>query len=162
MSEIMLQKSLSALSLLKQAAAAVQAQQSERRSDRPLMGRTTSDYVAFPFSSRRRSRENTSVLSSVSSSGLASPNTCEKHIHFNEQVEQCIALEMKGEDDEEADSYAISDDYDSDSDDGALMMKRSNSKRKFPMLSKRSATPRNSFSTDSKTIAMLPSTTLKY
>jgi hypothetical protein len=162
MSEIMLQKSLSALSLLKQAAAAVQAQQSERRSDRPLMGRTTSDYVAFPFSSRRRSRQNTSVLSSVSSSGLASPNTCEKHIHFNEQVEQCIALEMKGEDDEEADSYAINDDYDSDSDDGALMMKRSNSKRKFPMLSKRSATPRNSFSTDSKTIAMLPSTTLKY
>ena len=80
----------------------------------------------------------------------------EKHIHFNEQVEQCIALEMKGEDDEEADSYAIHDDYDSDSDDGAIMMKRSNSKRKLPMLSKRSTTPRNSFSTDSKTIAMLP------
>ncbi len=160
MSEIMLQRSLSASSLLKQAAAAVQAQQSERRSDRPLMGRATSDYVAFPFSSRRRSRENTSVLPSVSSSGIASPNG-EKHIHFNEQVEQCIALEMKGEDDEEVDTYAIHDDYDSDSDDGAIMMKRSNSKRKFPMMRK-NTTPRNSFSTDSKTIAMLPSTTLKY
>jgi len=162
MSEIMLQRSLSASSLLKQAAAAVQAQQSERRSDRPLMSHANSDYVAYPFSSRRRSRENTSVLPSVSSSGLASPYAGEKHIHFNEQVEQCIALEMKGEDDEEADSYAINDDYDSDSDDGAIMMKRSNSKRKFPMLSKRSTTPRNSFSNDSKTIAMLPSTTLKY
>lgn len=162
MSEIMLQRSLSASSLLKQAAAAVQAQQSERRSDRPLMGRATSDYVAFPFSSRRRSRENTSVLPSVSSSGIASPSPGgEKHIHFNEQVEQCIALEMKGEDDEEADSYAIYDDYDSDSDDGAIMMKRSNSKRKLPMMRK-NTTPRNSFSTDSKTIAMLPSTTLKY
>jgi hypothetical protein len=162
MSEIMLQRSLSASSLLKQAAAAVQAQQSERRSDRPLMSRATSDYVAFPFSTRRRSRENTSALPSVSSSGLASPNAGEKHIHFNEQVEQCIALEMKGEDEEEADSYAIQDDYDSDSDDGAIMMKRSYSKRKLPMLPKRSTTPRNSFSTDSKTIAMLPSTTLKY
>jgi hypothetical protein len=161
MSEIMLQKSLSASSLLKQAAAAVQAQQSERRSDRPLMSRTTSDYVAFPFSSRRRSRENTSELPSISSSGLASPSIGEKHIHFNEQVEQCIALEMKGEDDEEADSYAINDDYDSSSDDGAIMMKRSNSKRKFP-ISRKNTTPRNSFSTDTQTIAMLPSTTLKY
>ena len=161
MSEIMLQRSLSSSSLLKQAAAAVQAQQSERRTDRPFMGRTTSDYIAFPFSTRRRSRENTSLLPSISSSGIASPNTGEKHIHFNEQVEQCIALEMKGEEDEEVDSYAVNDDYDSDSDDGAIMMKRSDSKRKLPMMRK-APTPRNSFSTDSKTIAMLPSTTLKY
>jgi len=161
MSEIMLQRSLSSSSLLKQAAAAVQAQQSERISDRPLMERANSDYVALRFSSRR-SRENTSVLPSVSSSGIASPSPSgEKHIHFNEQVEQCIALEMKGEDDEEVDSYAINDDYDSDSDDGAIMMKRSNSKRKLPIM-RNNTTPRNSFSTDSKTIAMLPSTTLKY
>src|ERR1700712_2430501 len=88
MSEIMLQRSLSASSLLKQAAAAVQAQQCER----PGIGRATSDYVSFAFSTRRPSRENTSLLSSISSSGLASPGTGEKkHIHFNEQVEQCIA-----------------------------------------------------------------------
>jgi hypothetical protein len=161
MSEIMLQRSLSASSLLKQAAAAVQAQQSERRAERPLMGRSNSDYVAFPFLSRRRSRENTSVLPSVSSSGIASPGTAEKHIHFNEQVEQCIALEMKGEDDEDVGSYAVNDNYSSDSDDGAIMMKRTNSNRKLPTM-RRSTTPRNSFSNDSKTIAMLPSTTLKY
>jgi hypothetical protein len=165
MSEIMLQKSLSASSLLKQAAAAVQAQQfgdGGCRSGRLGMGRTSSDYVTFPFSPRRMSRENTSMLSSISSSGLASPGTGEKHIHFNEQVEQCIALDMKGDDEDEHDSYIVHDYDDTDSDDGAIMMKRTNSKRKLPPMSSRKTTPRASFSADSKTIAMLPSTTLKY
>lgn len=164
MSEIMLQRSLSSSSLVKQAAAAVQAQQNagDGDFDRPGIERTTSDYVAFPFSSRRLSRENTSVLSSVASSGLVTPGTGErKHIHFNEQVEQCIALEVKGDDDD-ADSYAVQDYEDSDSDDGGIMMKRSNSNRKLPPISKKKSTPRPSFNNESKTIAMLPSTTLKY
>ncbi|RDW60135.1 hypothetical protein BP5796_11741 [Coleophoma crateriformis] len=163
MSEIMLQRSLSASSLLKQAAAAVQAQQDAGEGDfgRPGIIRATSDYVAFPFSTRRVSRENTSVLSSITSSGLATPGTGErKHIHFNEQVEQCIALEMKGDDDEQ-DSYAVQD-FDSDSDDGGIMMKRSNSHRKIPPIASKKSTPRASFCAESKTIAMLPSTTLKY
>jgi len=162
MSEIMLQRSLSSSSLLKQAAAAVQAQQSVPGGiGRPMMGRATSNY-AQPFSSRRMSRENTSRLSSLISSGLSSPSTGEKkHIHFNEQVEQCIALDMKGEDDDESEAYAVHDYDDSDSDDGAIMMKGSNSTRKLPPLGKKS-TSRQSFSTENKTIAMLPSTTLKY
>jgi hypothetical protein len=125
------------------------------------------------------SRENTSVFASISSSGVASPagNGGEKHIHFNEQVEQCIAIDVKGDNEleEEIDSYAIHDDsYDSDSDDG-VMMKRSNSSRQLPTPGgaragagsagrlgvKKVQTPRNSFSQESKTIAMLPSTTLK-
>lgn len=69
---------------------------------------------------------------------------------------------MKGEDDEDVEAYAVNDEYSSDSDDGAIMMKRTNSQRKLPMMSRKASTPRNSFSTDSKTIAMLPSTTLKY
>lgn len=161
MSEIMLQRSLSSSSLLKQAAAAVQAQQSENGGiDRPGIGRATSDYMNYPFSSRRSSRENPSMLSSISSSGLASPGTGEKkHIHFNEQVEQCIALDMKGDDDEPEPYHH---NYDSsDSDDGAIMMKVS-SKRKLPPLHSKGTTPRQSFSAESKTIAMLPSTTLKY
>jgi hypothetical protein len=101
------------------------------------------------------------MLSSISSSGLQSPGE-KKHIHFNEQVEQCIALEMKGDDDDEAEAYAVHCYDDSDSDDGGIMMKRSNSKRKLPPLHKKRTTPRQSFSTESKTIAMLPSTTLKY
>ncbi|CZT11439.1 related to negative regulator of glucose-repressible genes [Rhynchosporium agropyri] len=161
-SEIMLQRSLSSSSLLKQAAAAVQAQQyGNSGAIRPAMGRRTSEY-AYPFSSRRLSRENTSMLSSISSSGVPSPGSGEKkHIHFNEQVEQCIALDMKGDDDEESGSYAVHD-YDSDSDDGAIMMKRSNSRHRLPPLHHKRTTPRQSFTTDSKTIAMLPSTTLKY
>jgi hypothetical protein len=123
------------------------------------MGRATSDYVAFPFSSRYISN-NTSVLQSVSSSGFHSPSYEKKHIHFNEQVEQCIALEIKGEDDDDYVEYAVGSD--SDSDDG-VMMKRSMSKRKLPPLGSKRGTPRNnSFSGEPKTIASLPSTTLKY
>jgi hypothetical protein len=163
MSEIMLQRSLSSSSLLKQAAAAVQAQQSEGGVlKRPGLGRATSDYSNYPFSSRRMSRDVTTMLSSVSSSGLATPGTGEKkHIHFNESVEQCIALDMKGDEEEEPEAYAVHDDYDSDSEDGGIMMKRSDSKRKLPPMHSKK-TPRASFSAESKTIAMLPSTTLKY
>jgi hypothetical protein len=101
-----------------------------------------------------------SVTIRVLSSGLASPDIGEKkHIHFNEQVKQCIALEMKGDNDEEPGSDAIHDSDDSDSDDGVVMMARTNTKWKLPLMSRRRAT---SFSVDSKTIAMLPSTTLKY
>lgn len=161
-SEIMLQRSLSSSSLLKQAAAAVQAQQSGG-SLRPVMGRATSDYVGYAFTSRRMSHDHPSMMSSITSSGLVTPGTGErKHIHFNEQVEQCIALDIKGDDDEDLDPYE-NDDYDSsDSDDGAIMMKGSKSKSKFPALQGKRTTPRASFSTEIKTVAMLPSTTLKY
>jgi hypothetical protein len=103
------------------------------------------------------------VAARVVSSGLASPSIGEKkRIHFNEQVEQCIALEVKGDDYEEPDSDAVHNSDDSDSDDGAVMMTRINSKRRLPPMSSRRATLQTSFSGDSKTIAMLPSTTLKY
>lgn len=172
MSEIMLQRSLSASSLLKQAAAAVQAQQSADRDldgegIRPCMGRAQSDYIAFPFVSRRMSRENSSVLQSISSSGVTSPSYEKKHIHFNEQVEQCIALDMSGGKDDEADAYSYTldnEDSDSDEDGGAIMMKRSNSKKLLPMIGggRGKVTRKDSTVGESKTIAMLPSTTLKY
>jgi hypothetical protein len=157
MSEIMLQKSLSSSSLLKQAAAAVQAQQSQGL--RPNIGRATSDFPTL-YSRRFSQGNHPGMLSSVTSSALESPYPGErKHIHFNESVEQCIAIDMKGDDDE-PDNHAVSDDSDSD-DDGGLLMKRSNSSRKLPPL-RRSSTPKQSFNADSKTIAKLPSTTLKY
>lgn len=104
MSEIMLQRSLSASSLLKQAAAAVQAQQSGSATH-PGITRASSDYVPYHFTTRRGSREDStaSVLTSVTSSGMHSPFGERKHISFNEQVEQCIALDMKGEDDDDVD-----------------------------------------------------------
>jgi hypothetical protein len=160
MSELMLQRSLSTSSLVKQAAAAVQAQQNQgilRVGRRPGLERSATDYITFPFSSRRISRENTNAHSS-SSSGVGTPSGERKHIHFNEQVVQCIAIDVKGEEDEdEVETSRLV--YDSDSDDGGIVMKKTNLKKKRPIL-KRSRS--SAASVESKTIAMLPSTTLKY
>ncbi|KAF4468403.1 hypothetical protein FALBO_4712 [Fusarium albosuccineum] len=155
MSEVMLQRSLSTASLLKQATAAVKAQET-RGILRPRLGRSTTDYLAYPFSSRRLSGDSSSVAPSTESSGITSPNSERKHIHFNEQVEQCIAVEAKGDDEEEdVDTDRYGDD--SDSDDG-VMMKRMRSKKR--PLSRRKTLKASS--AEGKTIAMLPSTTLKY
>jgi hypothetical protein len=70
-------------------------------------------------------------------------------------------LEVKGDEDEEPDLYAIHDSDDSDSDDGAITMRRTDPKWKLPLMSSRKATPRASVSAGSKSIEMLPSTTLK-
>ncbi|KAI1128396.1 hypothetical protein F5Y10DRAFT_176239 [Nemania abortiva] len=162
MSEVMLQRSLSSSSLLKQAAAAVVAQQKggSGRIGRPILHRAHTDFVTFPFSKRRRSRVNTSLQPSNATSGLASPAAERKHIHFDEQVKQCIAVDVKGDDDDddEFDSYRWRYD-DSDSDDGAIMMKRTKTGKKPIYLRKK---PQTTNTSESKTIAMLPSTTLKY
>ncbi|KAB5536551.1 hypothetical protein GE09DRAFT_1249132 [Coniochaeta sp. 2T2.1] len=159
MSELMLQRSLSTSSLVKQAAAAVQAQQNHGIlrgvGRRPGLDRSTTDYLTFPFSSRHNTHPH-----SVMSSGIASPSSEKKHIHFNEQVEQCIAVDVKGEEDDEdleTDRFAFDD---SDSDDGAIMMKTSSKRKKLRPALKRSRGSNSSV--ESKTIAMLPSTTLKY
>jgi hypothetical protein len=146
MSEIMLQRSLSTSSLVKQAAAAVQAQQ---EGGRRRMGRRanvdTNDYMTFPFASR----DGSSRYPSTRSSGIASPNSGRKHIHFNEQVAQCIAVDVRDDDE---------DDDDLEMDDGGIVMK-------VPKLIKKRPAPKKKKSKDnkgeSKTIAMLPSTTLK-
>ncbi|KAI9701899.1 MAG: hypothetical protein M1836_001243 [Candelina mexicana] len=168
MSEIMLQRSISASSLVKQAAAAVQAQQNGAARygvrDKPGMGRaSTSDFIGSTVISTPTSRDTTSAERSVSSSEPETPITGERrHIHFNDKVEQCIAVDCKG-DDEEYDSYHAAHHFDNDDssdDEGVVMMKASK-----PRSSNRSSTQtsaRSSFSGDSKTIAMLPSTTLKY
>lgn len=163
MSEVMLQKSISASSLVKQAAAAVQAQQanskSDRIPDRPILGRAASDFVTCSIPSRTISRDPTDYFSSRSTSGLQTPDQGErKHIRFDDKVEQCIAVDCKDGDydDDDNDNWALHDDDDS-SDDGVVMMKRSQKKKQ---LSRNNS--RGSFSGESKTIAKLPSTTLKY
>ncbi|KAM0563930.1 hypothetical protein ACHAPJ_000138 [Fusarium lateritium] len=155
MSEVMLQRSLSTASLLKQATAAVKAQET-RGILRPHLGRSATDYFAYPFASRRLSGESSSVALSTESSGVISPSSERKHIHFNEQVEQCIAVEAKGDDEEEmADDHYGSD---SDSDDGVMMKRMKTKKRPIS----RRKTLKSKPSVEGKTIAMLPSTTLKY
>ncbi|KAL7958685.1 hypothetical protein V8C34DRAFT_139237 [Trichoderma compactum] len=155
MSEMLLQMSLSTSSLLKQAAAAVHAQEYRRSAMRPSLGRANTDYVSLSFSSRRMSHENSSAWgTSTESSSVASPCTERKHIHFNEQVEQCIAVDVKGDDDDDVDMDMDIYGDESDSDDG-VMMKRVRSKRR-PLAKQRAAFA------EGKIIAMLPSTTLKY
>ncbi|KAL2199797.1 hypothetical protein P885DRAFT_29544 [Corynascus similis CBS 632.67] len=160
MSEIMLQRSLSTSSLVKQAAAAVQAQQKgglKRIGRRPGLERANTDYITFPFSTRGISHDGTSLFPSARSSGVVSPNSGKKHIHFNEQVSQCIAVDVKGDDDDE-EAEVERYQYESDSDDGAIMMKVAPKKRRSVL---KKAKTQNSGG-ESKTIAMLPSTTLKY
>lgn len=87
-----------------------------------------------------------------------------RHIHFNNEVEQCIAVEAKDDEEHALDPSVFflgeedDDGDDTESDDGIVMM-RHFSPKSSP--SSRS-TPRGSFSSESKTIAPLPSTTLKY
>ncbi|KAI0482908.1 protein phosphatase type 1 complex subunit Hex2/Reg1 [Xylariaceae sp. FL0804] len=160
-SEIMLQRSLSSSSLLKQATAVVQAQQEDGagRMNRPVLQRANTDYITYPFSSRRRSCENTSLLPSNATSGVISPSAERKRIHFDEQVTQCIAVDVKGDDDEEDEAYQFRWRFDdSDSDDGAIMMKKTTTRKRPVYLRKKTPVSAN---TESKTIAMLPSTTLK-
>jgi hypothetical protein len=166
MSELMLQRSISSSSLVKQAAASVQAQQTEGGKrllrQRPGLDRAvTAEYVAFPFSSRRASHDNAIRFSSIDSSGVGSPSSERKHIHFNEQVAQCIAVDIKGDDDDDDDQDTDRFNYNSDSDDDAIMMKRSTLIKKRKPILKRIKTQASS-NGESKTIAMLPSTTLKY
>lgn len=160
MSEVMLQKSISTSSLVAQAAASVRAQENMQGSGhlrRPILGsRAHSDSVTPVRLSATISRDDTSTASSHSTSGLRTPAD-KRHIRFDEKVEQCIAVDAKDEgDEEEMDWHAVKEDDEESSDDGVVMMK---SDRKRPMSRSNS---RSSFSGDSKTIAKLPSTKLKY
>ena len=141
---------------MKQATDSLRAQQPEnQRQERPILdGIVLSNPGArsIPESPDRASFPPT-ALSSPPASGNQTPCT-KRHIHFNNKVEQCIAIN-KGGDYHDGYFSAIHD----DSDDDLLTMKPVKTNR--AKISNRS-TPRSSFSAESKTIAMLPSTTLNY
>lgn len=150
MSEVMLQKSLSTSSLLKQAAAAIESQQSGL--SRPAMvSRANSDFSAFLHGSKSTSAINTRELPSALSTGTQSPLYA-KHIHFNDQVQQCIAVD-KDEEDDEDEVFQTENIEDSSSDDDGLLM--------MPKAKGCSKAGSRGCSGDHQTIAMLPSTTLK-
>ncbi len=160
LSEVMLQRSLISSTLVKQATDALRAQLPPRAvGERTILGgQTLSDLVTQPHPDRPGPHPITGdpfTHSWASSSGAQTPCT-KRHIHFNNKVEQCIAINKGGDDRDEEDG-AIHDD--SSSEDEHLTMKpihRSKPRWSHP------GTPRNSFSGESKTIAMLPSTTLNY
>ncbi len=161
LSEIMLQRSLSSSTLMKQATDALRAQQpGQRLRDRPVLGdRALSDFTSSEFGvPLTRSTTHPSTEASTASSGIHTPCT-KRHIHFNNRVEQCIAIDKEAMDRRDYFS-AIHDDDDSSADE-MLIMRPAKHATHAKISSKRS-TPRNSFSGDGKTIAMLPSTTLNY
>jgi hypothetical protein len=83
---------------------------------------------------------------------MTSPNE-RRHIHFNNEVVQCIAVEAKGYEDD----WPATFEDEPSSDDGVVLMRQISSRSSLSNCT----TPRNSFN-DGKTIAPLPSTTLKY
>jgi hypothetical protein len=155
MSEIMLQKSLSTSSLLKQATAAIESQQSNYLYPPTMQGmvaRANSDFRSY-CNSKSSSVLNTGELPSAISTGCQSPSP-KKHIHFNDQVQQCIAVETD-DDLDDFDDYMYGRRYDADdssSDDGIVMARSS----------KGSRCSEKGSSSEPLTIAHLPSTTLKY
>ncbi|KAM6513987.1 protein phosphatase regulator [Fusarium falciforme] len=156
LSEVMLQRPLSTASLLKQATAAPKAHETMVML-RPHLGRSTLNYLSYSLSQRRLYGERSNVVLSTESSGITTPNSKRKNIHFNEHVKQCIAVEVKGDDDEGDDTNTDRYGDDSDSNDG-VMMKRIKTK-KLPLSRQKTL---KSKPAEGKTIAMLPSTTLKY
>jgi hypothetical protein len=135
MSETILQRSLSQHTLLQHAGAILKAQEAENSWTRPAFPRSNTDLDQLHHRTGSSTYSLGGTRTTSSCSGLTSPSE-RRHIHFNNEVVQCIAVEVKEMD----------------------MM------RQIPgqaSVSNRS-TPRNSFSSDSKTIAPLPSTTLKY
>ena len=170
-SEVMLQKSLSASSLVKQAASYVQAQQGKQLRKGPYSASMSDfSYSYYSAPSNPPSRDEIDYFSSrTSSTDNDSPmeGQREKHIRFDEKVEQCIAVDCKeGVFDDESE-LEVEDDppesalKESSSDEGLVMMKAS--KRTGP---KKDGQPKGklsrSNSSSGQMIETLPSTTLKY
>lgn len=150
MSGIMLQHSISSSSLLKQATVSIAVQENGMQTRRC---RIEDELIPPSLPARHLSIASTSTIESTHSSGAVSPSAERKHIHFNESVEQCISIDVKGEDDySKADMEMY---YDSSDSDGA-MMKKVTSKKPGPL---RKA-PKKGI--DGKIIAKLRSTKLKY
>lgn len=160
-SETILQQSLSQHTLLQHAGAILKAQQAANGWSRPPFQRSNTDLDHIHHRTGSSTYSLGGTLTASSASGLTSPSE-RRHIHFNNEVVQCIAVEAKELDGEEGEAdgedWPAAFDDESSSDDGVVMMPQNSGKAS---LSNRS-TPRNSFSSDSKTIAPLPSTTLKY
>ncbi|KAJ5563836.1 hypothetical protein N7513_000078 [Penicillium frequentans] len=151
-SETMLQRSLSQHTLLQHAGAILKAQEAEQGWTRPPFPRSNTDLDQLHHRTGSSTYSLGGTLTTASSSGMTSPSE-RRHIHFNNEVVQCIAVEAKGDE-----GWPLTFDEESSSDDGVVMMRQISGEASISTRS----TPRNSFSGESKTIAPLPSTTLKY
>ncbi|KAJ4037456.1 protein phosphatase regulator [Fusarium oxysporum] len=153
MSEEILQRSLSTASISKQARAACKMQET---GDCTHISFLSTEDLYLPFPRGQLNSASSSVTLVTESSGTISPNGERKRTHFNEQVEQCIAVEVEGihNDDNDPDTGRYGDD--SDPDDGVMVKCRKT--RTWPLFER--DTPESKLA-EGKTIAMLPSTTIK-
>ncbi|CAG7930606.1 unnamed protein product [Penicillium olsonii] len=149
-SEAILQRSLSQHTLLQHAGAILKAQEAENGWARPPFPRSNTDLGQMHHRTGSSTYSLGGTLTTSSSSGMTSPSE-RRHIHFNNEVVQCIAVEAKSYEDEWPATFEES------SDDGVVMMRQIPDRDPVG-----TRTPRNSFSGEGKTIAPLPSTTLKY
>ncbi|KAJ5466843.1 hypothetical protein N7475_004595 [Penicillium sp. IBT 31633x] len=152
-SETILQRSLSQHTLLQHAGAILKAQEAENNWARPPFPRSNTDLDQLHQRTGSSTYSLGGTLTTSSSSGMASPGE-RRHIHFNNEVVQCIAVEAKGYED----AWPATFEDEVSSDDGVVLMGHISSRAS----SSNRSTPRTSFSGDGKTIAPLPSTTLKY
>ncbi|KAK4938603.1 protein phosphatase regulator [Elasticomyces elasticus] len=162
-SAAILERSRSQHSLLQRASDIIRVQQSSPAHGRPILRRGNSEFALPRY-------PNSSVLttpaehetpgcffsgdrSSFTLPDAPTPSEC-KHVLFDEEVRQVQAIDS--EDDDKADDDDVGIDTDEDDDFGLMMApsQRANVSNR--------ATPRGSFSNESKTIVPLPSTTLKY
>ncbi|KAI1618077.1 hypothetical protein EDD37DRAFT_646893 [Exophiala viscosa] len=163
-SAAILERSRSQHSLLQRASDIIRVQQSSPAHGRPILRRGHSEFTLPQY-------PNSSVLttpaehetpggffsaerSSFTLPDAPTPSEC-KHVLFDEEVRQVQAIDSEDDDKAEDDDVGIDTDED---DDFGLMMAPS---QRGGHVSNR-ATPRGSFSNESKTIVPLPSTTLKY
>ena len=151
---------------MKQATDALRAQQIARKTggSRPFGGAgvepRVSDFISLSGDETPVTRTTTGLAlssePSSSTSGVQTPSTG-KRIHFNDKVEQCIAINCDTAEDNPYHVHSFADDSDSSEDELLMMAPVRRGSR-----SQRPSTPRPSFSNESKTIARLPATTLNY
>ncbi|KAL4943959.1 hypothetical protein BDV06DRAFT_220730 [Aspergillus oleicola] len=146
-SESILQRSLSQHTLLQHAGAILKAQEAGHSRSRPGLSLQLPELPIDKPYDRGLETPRARFATNVSSSGTGSPSE-KRHIHFNKEVLQCIAVEAKEEEEEWLEFGGES------SWDDSFIVK--------PASPKGGITPRGSFSSENKTIAPLPSTTLKY
>ncbi|OJJ43697.1 hypothetical protein ASPZODRAFT_169346 [Penicilliopsis zonata CBS 506.65] len=162
-SETILQRSLSQHTLLKDAGAILRAQEFENPYGLPSIPKSASSAGQSLHHLRTDSTPGScdSIATHTSSLSATSPSEKRRHIHFNNEVVQCIAVEAKDmEDEDDQDPFFLFEDEED------LFSGDDTPVTRWPFsagtsISNRS-TPRGSFSTDSKIIAPLPPTTLKY
>lgn len=163
-SAVILERSRSQHSLLQRASDIIRIQQSSPAHGRPILRRGHSEFTLPRYAdssvantpAEQDASTSSGAYSSYNFPDVPTPSEC-KHVLFNEEVRQVQAIDSEDDEDKNEDEDTTMFDEDED-DDGGLMM----APAVRPGRSSGRATPRGSFSMESKTIVPLPSTTLKY